>query len=187
MLQTLPFFEEQNAQQAATNGQGGGGFDPGGGAGGAGSLVAVNGGRVRLKILLCPSRGVRGEGLSDYNYVQLDGSVHYGVPFGVALSQITNSNGASNTAAVGHNGCNPRDYANGPTTWYNCNQVQHPLSMPDSQMPPGQMSQFFSSPHPGGNVVLFADGHVRLIAHDWLTAHPSVWNWQNTSPLPFPD
>jgi prepilin-type processing-associated H-X9-DG protein len=49
------------------------------------------------------------------------------------------------------------------------------------------MSQFFSSPHPEGNVVLFADGHVRLLSHEWLSANPAVWNWLNTSVLQFPD
>jgi prepilin-type processing-associated H-X9-DG protein len=139
-----------------------------------------------LKILLCPSRGVRGNGLSDYNYIQITGSVHYGAPVGVSLTSVTNANGAANTAAVGHNGCNPQDYANGPTTWYNCNQVQNSPSTPDSQFPPGQMSQFFSSPHPGANVVLFADGHVQGITHQWLTANPSVWDWRNPTPLQFP-
>jgi prepilin-type processing-associated H-X9-DG protein len=184
MLQTISFLEQQNVVLPGT---GGGGNDPGGGAGGTVSLMAVNNGKIRLPFLLCPSRGIRGEGLYDYNYVQIDGSVHYGAPLGVSLDALTNANGASNTAAVGHNGCNPQDYADGPTTWYNCNQVQNPApSVPDSQFPRGQMSQFFSSPHPGVNVVLFADGHVQALAHDWLTTNPSVWDWRNTRPIQFP-
>jgi prepilin-type processing-associated H-X9-DG protein len=59
--------------------------------------------------------------------------------------------------------------------------------MPDSRVPVGQMSQFFSSPHPSGNVVLFADGHVQSISHEWLTANPAVWNGQNRMPLQFLD
>jgi len=43
-----------------------------------------------------------------------------------------------------------------------------------------------NSPHPGGNVVLFADRHVGLIAHEWLTTNPSIWNWQNTTPVQLP-
>jgi hypothetical protein len=35
--------------------------------------------------------------------------------------------------------------------------------------------------------VLFADGHVRLLTHEWLTANPAVWNWQNSKPLQLPD
>ena len=58
--------------------------------------------------------------------------------------------------------------------------------MPDSQVPPGQFDQTFSSPHPGGNVVLFADGHVQSIDNEWLTANQSIWNWQNTTPIQFP-
>jgi prepilin-type N-terminal cleavage/methylation domain-containing protein len=186
MIQTIPYLEQQNVVQMAKNGGGGSGTDPGGGAGGTGSLVAFNNGNVLLEILLCPTRGIRGNGLGDYNYVQQDTSVIYGAPVGVSLTKITNGNGASNTAAVAHNGCNPADYANGPSTWYNCNQSQGTQSVPDIQFPQGQMSQFFSSPHPGVNVVLFADGSVRSIDHAWLTANPSIWNWQNTTVIEIP-
>jgi prepilin-type N-terminal cleavage/methylation domain-containing protein/prepilin-type processing-associated H-X9-DG protein len=187
MAQTLPYIEQQDAVQAAiSGGGGGGGTDPGGGAGGTGSLVVANDGKIQLKLLLCPTRGMRSIGLGDYNYVQLDGSPIYGAPLGVSLAEITNANGASNTAMVGHNGCNPQDYANGPSTWYNCNQAQGTQSVPDSQFPQGQMSQYFSSPHPGVNVVLFADGHVQSITHQWLMANQSVWNWRNTAPLQIP-
>jgi prepilin-type processing-associated H-X9-DG protein len=186
MAQTLPYIEQQNAEQAATNGAGGGGTDPGGGAGGAGSLVVVNNGALLLKLLLCPTRGIRGIGLGDFNYVQQDTSVIYGAPLGVSLEAITNANGAANTAAVAHNGCNPQDYPIGPSTWYNCDQSQGTQSVPDSQFPQGQMSQYFSSPHPGVNVVLFADGHVQSITHQWLMANQSVWNWQNTTPIEVP-
>ncbi len=186
MLQTLPFVEQQNAVQVVQGG-GGGGTDPTGGAGGTGSLVPVNNGNVLVKLLLCPSRGVRGIGLQDYSFLQEITAVHFSAPFGATLQTITGANGASNTAAVAHNGCNPQDYPNGPTTWYNCAQPTGSQSVPDSQVPVGQMSQCFSSPHPGVNVVLFADGHVQPITHGWLTANPNVWNWQNTIPLQFPD
>jgi prepilin-type N-terminal cleavage/methylation domain-containing protein/prepilin-type processing-associated H-X9-DG protein len=187
MLQTIPYMEQQNAVQVVTNGPGGGGNDPGGGAGGTGSLVPVNNGKLLLKFLLCPSRGIRGNGLGDYNYLQQNYAVHFGAPLGVSLGAITNANGSSNTATVSHNGCNPQDYAIGPNTWYNCDQPSSALSLPDRQVPVGQMSRYFSSPHPGVNGVLFADGHVRSITHEWLTANQSIWNWQNTSPLQFPD
>lgn len=186
MLQTLPFFEEQNAVQAVTKGGGGGGTDPGGGAGGNGSLIPINNGKIRLRILLCPSRGLRGEGLGDYNYLQQSYAVHFAAPLGVSLPVISNANGSSNTATVAHNGCNPQDYAIGPNTWYNCDQPFLALSIPDSQVPRGKMSQYFSSPHPGVNGVLFADGHVQAIENGWLTTNSNVWNWQNSKPLPFP-
>jgi len=154
-----------------------------GNAAGTNYLVPVNNGNVVVKIFLCPTRGIRGNGLGDYNYLQLPTSVHYS-PSGVSLGMITSFQGSSNTATVAHNGCNPRDYAIGPTPWYNCNQPSNGLSMPDSQFPPGQMSQFFSSPHPAGNLVLFADAHVQVISHAWLSANPSVWNWGDMTALP---
>jgi prepilin-type N-terminal cleavage/methylation domain-containing protein/prepilin-type processing-associated H-X9-DG protein len=185
-LQTLPYMEQQNDVQPVQNGQGGGGTDPTGGAGGTGSLVPVNNGNIQLKSYLCPSRGIRGNGWTDYGYLQQNGSVVYGAPVGVSLGAITNANGTSNTAVVSHIGCNPQDYPNGPTTWYNCGQPTSAQSVPDSQIPPGQMMQGFSSPHASTNVVLFADGHVATIAHQWLTANQMIWNWQNTTPIQLP-
>ena len=183
-LQTLAFLEQQNAVLIG-GGPGGANQGNAGNASGSKYLAAVNDGNVQVAILLCPSRHSGGF-WADYNYLQQDTSVHF-APSGVSLQLIASANGASNTVTVAHNGCNPADYSRGPTTWYNCNQPSNPLSMPDSLMPPGQMSQFFSSPHPEGNVVLFADGHVRLLSHEWLSANPAVWNWLNTSVLQFPD
>jgi prepilin-type processing-associated H-X9-DG protein len=85
-----------------------------------------------------------------------------------------------------HLGCNPKDYPIGPTNWYDCAQPLSAQSMMDSQVPQEMMDQFFSSPHPGGNGVLFADGHVQLIDNGWLTANQNVWNWQNAIPIQFP-
>ena len=165
-----------------------------GNAGGTGSLIAVNNGNILLKAYLCPSRGIRGDGLTDYGYLQQNWAVLYGAPLGVSLEAITNANGSSNTAMVAHLGCNPQDYPIGPTTWYNCLQPITAQSMEDIQVPAGvflanQQAGIvtnFSSPHPGVNVVLFADGGVRAIDHSWITANPSIWNWQNTTPLQFP-
>jgi prepilin-type N-terminal cleavage/methylation domain-containing protein/prepilin-type processing-associated H-X9-DG protein len=187
ILQSLPYFEQGNVQQTATSGNGGQqGNGENGNAGGTASLVPANNGNVAIKILLCPSRGVRGNGLTDYNYVQQSTSVLYGAPVGVSLTSVSNGNGSSNTVMVAHLGCNPQDYANGPTPWYNCIQPLVALSTSDSQVPQGLWDQTLSSPHPGGNQVLFADGHVQLIRNEWLTANPNVWNWQNTTPLLFP-
>ena len=187
ILQTLPFLEQQEAQQAVSTGnatlQGNG---QAGNAGGTGSLVAVNNGNVLIKLLLCPSRGIRGDGLADYNYVQQNTSVLYGAPVGVSLTNITNGNGASNTVMVAHLSCNVQDYQNGPTPWYNCVQPLTTQSTPDSQVTPGLFDQALSSPHPGGNGVLLADGHVRVIDHAWLTANPAVWNWRNTTSIQLP-
>jgi prepilin-type processing-associated H-X9-DG protein len=165
-----------------------------GNASGVEALVPVNNGNILLKSYLCPTRGIRGNGLSDYGYLQQNWAVLYGAPEGVSLVQITNANGASNTAMVAHLGCNPQDYPIGPTTWYNCLQPTTAQSMADVQVPAGLFQQDqqagfvtnFSSPHQGGNVVLLADGHVQTIDNQWLTANQSVWNWQNTSPLQFP-
>jgi prepilin-type N-terminal cleavage/methylation domain-containing protein/prepilin-type processing-associated H-X9-DG protein len=188
ILQSLPFYEEQNVVQAAVGGgnstqQGNG---ESGNAGGTASLVAVNDGQVVLKILLCPTRGIRGIGLCDYNYVQKSTSVLYGAPVGVSLVLITNANGAANTVMVAHLACNPQDYSVGPTPWYDCVQPLNASSIPDYQVPQGLFDQTLSSPHPGGNVVLLADGHVQMFDHGWLTTNQVIWNWQNTTVLQFP-
>ena len=101
------------------------GRDRAGNAGGTGSLIPINNGNFQLKFFLCPSRGIRGNGLGR---LQLRPAKHfvvlYGAPAGVSLAAITNANGTSNTAMIAHLGCNPQDYANGPTPWYNCIQPQ---------------------------------------------------------------
>ena len=181
-LQTLAYMEQQNAVLTGTGGGGGGN----GNASGTGSLVPVNNGNILLKCYLCPSRGIRGNGLSDYGYLQQDYAVLFGAPTGVSLTAITNANGSSNTVMVCHLACNPQDYSNGPTTWYNCLQPFTAQSMQDNQVPPGQPLLGFSSPHPGVNVVLFADGHVQSLDHGWLTANQSVWNWRNTTAIQSP-
>lgn len=75
LLQTLAYVEQQNVVQVVNNGGGGGGGV--GNANGTGSLVPVNNGKIQLKLLLCPSRGIRGNGLTDYNYVEQDSAVLY--------------------------------------------------------------------------------------------------------------
>ena len=188
ILQSLPYIEQQNVQQVVTTGGNGNqqGNGENGNAGGTASLVAANNGNVLIKLFLCPTRGIRGNGLADYNYIQQSTEVLYGAPLGVSLASISGGNGAANTAMVTHLSCNPQDYNVGPTPWYNCIQPTQSQSMADSEVPPGLYDQFFSSPHPGVNGVLFADGHVQWIANDWLTANPSVWNWQNTTPIELP-
>jgi prepilin-type N-terminal cleavage/methylation domain-containing protein/prepilin-type processing-associated H-X9-DG protein len=187
ILQSLPFYEQQNVVQGASGGnstlQGNG---EQGNAGGTASLVPANRGKVLLKILLCPSRGIRGNGLTDYNYVQQSTAVLFGAPAGVSLTTITNANGASNTAMVTHLSCNPQDYPIGPSPWYDCIQPFSAQSVSDSQVPVGQFDQYFSSPHPGTNLVLFADGHVQGIENSWLTANQAIWNWQNNLPIQCP-
>jgi prepilin-type processing-associated H-X9-DG protein len=183
-LQTLAYMEQQNAVHAVSGG--GGGTDPTGGAGGTGSLLPVNNGNIQLKFYLCPSRGIRGNGLSDYGYVQQSYAILFSAPTGVSLTAIANANGSSNTAMVCHLACNPQDYQIGPTTWYNCGQPFTAQSMQDSQVPPGQMLLGLSSPHPSANLLLFADGHVQALDHGWLTANQNIWNWYNSSPIQFP-
>src|SRR5207302_10749496 len=182
------YLEQQNAVRGVTNGGNGSreGKGQNGNAGGTGSLVPVNNGNVVLPFLLCPSRGIRGNGLTDYNYVQQSTAVLYGAPVGVSLARISNANGASHTSMVAHLACNPQDYASGPTSWYNCIQPTSCRSMPDDEVPIGLFDQAFSSPHPGLNLVLFADGSVQSLDHQWLTGNQSIWNWQNTTVISFP-
>ena len=187
ILQSLPYYEQQNVQIVVNGGNGNQqGNGENGNAGGTASLVPVNNGNVLIKLLLCPSRGIRGDGLADYNYVQQNTSVLYGLPVGISLESITNANGSSNTVMVAHLACNPQDYPNGPTPWYDCIQPLLASSVPDKQVPVGQWDQTLSSPHAGGNGVLLADGHVQSIGNPWLTANQSVWNWQNATALNLP-
>jgi prepilin-type N-terminal cleavage/methylation domain-containing protein/prepilin-type processing-associated H-X9-DG protein len=184
-LQTLAYMEQGNAVQAVMGGGGGGGGGPGN-ASGTGSLIPVNNGNVLLKFYLCPSRSIRGPGLTDYGYLQEDFAVLYGAPTGVSLTAVSNANGSANTVMVAHLGCNPQDYSVGPTPWYDCLQPFTGQSMDDRQVPPGLFCTVFSSPHPGGNLVLFADGHVQALDNGWLTANQNVWDWRNTTPIQFP-
>jgi len=178
-----------------------------------GVLTPVHAATDPLKLFLCPSRGIRtGQpspnapsapppygGISDYGYYVL---VPWNVPnaqcvlwnpgAGVDLVWISETNGTSNTALLSHLGVNPAEYGYGPTTWYNCNNATSGTSVPDSQVPLGSYltpNSYFptvlSSPHPGVNVVTFADGHVQAITHGWLTLYQNqVWSWWNTTPLP---
>lgn len=189
ILQSLPYLEQGNVDQFVTSGgnatlEGNG---EAGNAGGTGALIPVNNGNVLLTILLCPTRGIRGTGLADYNYVQQATAVLYGAPMGVRLTSIELANGSSNTVMVAHLGCNPADYANGPTPWYDCIQPLMATSVADNQVPQGLFDQTLGSPHAGGNIVLLADGSVQLFSNEWLTANQAVWNWQNGVPLSFPD
>jgi prepilin-type N-terminal cleavage/methylation domain-containing protein len=179
-----------------------------------GMLTPVNAATDTLKLFLCPSRGIRAGqaspnapsasppygGISDYGYYVL---VPWNVsgaqcllwsPTAVSLVQITNANGCSNTALLSHLGVNPQEYGYGPTTWYNCNNATGGSSVPDSQAPLGAYLSpnsysppDLSSPHPGVNLVTFADGHVQPITHDWLTQNQNqVWSWENTTPIQLP-
>jgi prepilin-type processing-associated H-X9-DG protein len=113
-------------------------------------------------------------------------SILYTSPTGVSLAVITNLNGASNTAFASHLSCNPQDYATGPSPWYNCTNPPSGNSSPDSQVPQGQPAQSLSSPHPNVNVVVFADGHVQTVSHQWLNNNQVIWSWQNTAPVTLP-
>jgi prepilin-type N-terminal cleavage/methylation domain-containing protein/prepilin-type processing-associated H-X9-DG protein len=196
-VQLMFFIEQQNEVQLVN-----------------GVLTPVHDATDTLKLFICPSRGLRAGGpspnapgappyggISDYGYYVL---VPWNVPGaqcilwnpggGVDLAQITNANGTSNTALLTHLGVNPQEYSYGPTTWYNCNNATSGTSMPDSQVPLGAYLSpstwsppVLSSPHPGVNVVAFADGHTQAITHDWLTQYQNqVWSWVNTTPLPPP-
>ena len=189
ILQTLPYLEQQNVEQAVTNG--GNGSQQGNGENGergrhrrhsSPSITATS----CSNSCSAPVAAFAAMGCADYNYVQQNTAVLYGAPVGVSLANITNANGSSNTAMVAHLACNPQDYPNGPTPWYNCIQPSPPRACRTIKSRRGSIDQTFSSPHPGGNVVLFADGHVQSINNEWLTANQSIWNWQNTTPIQFP-
>jgi prepilin-type N-terminal cleavage/methylation domain-containing protein/prepilin-type processing-associated H-X9-DG protein len=196
-VQLMAYIEQQNQVQLVN-----------------GVLTPVNAATDTLKIFLCPSRGIRAGqaspnaptasppygGISDYGYYVL---VPWDVPnaqcvlwnpSGVGLAQISNANGSSNTALLSHLGVNPKEYGYGPTTWYNCNNAVSGTSMPDNQIPLGAYLSpnsysppVLSSPHPGVNIVTFADGHVQSIVHSWLTQNQNqVWSWTNATPLEVP-
>lgn len=183
-LQTLRYMEEADLVQDASGGNTtNGGI---GNAGGTGSLIPANNGNAVISLYLCADRGVRGNGLSDYGYLQQNGVVLYNYPLGVSLTQLTNFNGATKTAFVTHLGCNPRDYSIGPTPWYNCLQPFSAISMLDDEVVVGQYCTTFSSPHPGGNLVLFCDCHVQMISNEWLTSNQDIWYWRNPTTITLP-
>ncbi len=178
-----------------------------------GVLTPVHNATDTLKLFLCPTRGIRQGmpspnapagtagpygGISDYGYYVLIPSIVPGAqcilwnPFGVGLVQI--SNGSSNTALLSHLGVNTKEYGFGPTTWYNCNNTMSGASVPDYEVPQGAYlvpnsynPPDLSSPHAGGNPVLFADGHVQTVAHNWLTQNQNhVWSWMNATVISLP-
>ncbi|MHB1424242.1 MAG: DUF1559 family PulG-like putative transporter [Gemmataceae bacterium] len=196
-VQMMAYVEQQN-QVAFANGV----------------LTPVNAATDIVKIFLCPSRGIRAGqaspnqpsapppygGISDYGYyVLVPGNVAGAQcilwnPTGVSMAQISNVNGSSNTALLSHLGVNSAEYGYGPTTWYDCNNATSGASVPDKQAPLGAYltpHTYFppdlSSPHPGVNLVLFADAHVQSIQHDWLTKNQNqVWSWMNSTPISLP-
>jgi prepilin-type N-terminal cleavage/methylation domain-containing protein/prepilin-type processing-associated H-X9-DG protein len=196
-VQMMAYIEQQNEVQLIN-----------------GVLTPVHAATDTLKLFLCPSRGNRpGQaspnapaatppygGISDYGYYVLVPCNVPGAqcilwsPSGIPLVQISNANGSSNTALLSHLGVNPAEYGYGPTTWYNCNNATGGTSVPDRQVPLGAYltpnsysPPDLSSPHTGGNLVTFADGHVQSITHDWLTQYQNqVWSWMNATALPLP-
>jgi len=153
---------------------------------GNGTITATNQ-QGQLKLLLCPSRGIRSGGITDYGYVaqcSAGMTVFGNQPSGAALAVITNINGASNTAMLSHLACSPTGYPSGPGSWSSkVGNGGSGSSMPDQQASQGSG---LSSPHPNVNVVLFGDGHVQTVAHQWLGANTMIWSWMNTSPVQLP-
>jgi prepilin-type N-terminal cleavage/methylation domain-containing protein len=196
-VQLMAYIEQQNEVQLIN-----------------GVLTPVNAATDPLKLFLCPSRGIRSGqaspnepsasppygGISDYGYYVL---VPWNVPGAqcilwsqspVSMAQICNANGCTNTALLSHLSVHPKEYNYGPTTWFNCNNAAGGDSVPDMQAPLGAYLSpnsysppELSSPHPGVNLVTFADGHVQGITNDWLTLHQNqVWSWMNPTPLSLP-
>ncbi len=178
-----------------------------------GVLTPINNATDTLSLFLCPSRGIRAGqaspnaptgappygGISDYGYYVL---VPWNTPGtqcvlwnpAVGVNPAIIVNGTTNTALLTHLGVNPVEYGYGPTTWLNCNNATGGASVPDFDAPTGAYlapnsysPPGLSSPHPGGNVVVFADGHVQVVGHVWLTQHQNqVWSWMNDTPLELP-
>jgi prepilin-type N-terminal cleavage/methylation domain-containing protein len=194
-VQLMAYIEQQNEVQLIN-----------------GVLTPIRAATDTQKLFLCPSRGIRmGQaspnaptatppygGISDYGYYVLvpwnvSGAqcVLWNPVTGVGLAQIANANGSSNTALLTHLSVNPVEYGYGPTTWYGCNNATSGDSVADSEAPYGAYltpNSYFppelSSPHPGINLVTFADGHVQSINHGWLTRNQNqVWSWINSTPL----
>jgi prepilin-type N-terminal cleavage/methylation domain-containing protein/prepilin-type processing-associated H-X9-DG protein len=181
-----------------------------------GMLTPVNNASDTLSLFLCSGRGIRpGQaspnappgttppygGISDYGYYLLvpwnvagAQCVLWNPAVGVSLASISNANGSSNTALLSHLGVNPAEYGYGPTTWYNCNNATGGDSVPDINAPLGAYltpnsysPPNLSSPHPGVNVVAFADGHVQTVPNSWLTQNQNqVWSWMNESAIQMP-
>jgi prepilin-type N-terminal cleavage/methylation domain-containing protein len=197
-VQMMAYVEQQNEVQSIN-----------------GVLTPVHAATDTMKLFMCPSRGIRSGqgspnaplatppygGISDYGYyilvpwnVRGAQCILWNAPTGVSLVQLTNANGSSNTALLSHLGVNPMEYGYGPTTWYNCNNAVSGTSVPDSEVPLGAYltpNSYFppelSSPHPGVNLVLFADSHVQSITHDGLTQFQNkVWSWRNATPIQLP-
>ena len=186
-LQTLPYMEQQTTAVAVAGNGNQQGQGANGNAGGTGSLVPVNNGNILLKFLLCPSRGIRGNGL---DRLQLR-PAKYRRPLRCAGGRFPGGHHQRQRLLQHGHGGSPRLQSPGlcqsaPRPGTTASNRLNAQSMADSQVPPGLFDQTFSSPHPGGNVVLFADGHVQLIDNEWLTANQSIWNWQNTTPIQFP-
>jgi prepilin-type N-terminal cleavage/methylation domain-containing protein/prepilin-type processing-associated H-X9-DG protein len=148
-----------------------------------------------IKIYTCPSRRTPTQPWRDYVYYYTSSMPGGGPPVfyttgGAELGIITNANGTSNTALLGHSFIEPKNYGTtndgvwntAPSYTQACSQYQ------DSNTPP---SGGLGGPHPNTDPMLFADGHVQNIAFQWCLGPGSgmsanFWSWQNTTPITLP-
>jgi prepilin-type N-terminal cleavage/methylation domain-containing protein len=127
----------------------------------------------------------------------------------VTLSNITNADGTSNTALLGHKGMRPQDYGvpgsnndginattalpETPPAWnefnnYN-NHKRHPwYFFQDTNTTPVfgllNMWDVMGSPHPNISPTLFADGSVRTIDYSQTTdIYAAIWGYDDGKPL----
>jgi prepilin-type N-terminal cleavage/methylation domain-containing protein/prepilin-type processing-associated H-X9-DG protein len=150
-----------------------------------------------LRLYVCPSRRTPTQPFRDYVYVYGGGvtnPVFYdNGPSGgpVSLGQITNANGASNTALLAHSWLQPSAYSTTTDgTWGSAtNYVAQPTQAQDKNG--GTNTGGLGGPHPNTDPMAFADGHVQNVALPWCNQNAQtgaiyMWNWNNTTPFATP-
>jgi prepilin-type N-terminal cleavage/methylation domain-containing protein/prepilin-type processing-associated H-X9-DG protein len=159
---------------------------------GGGTVTGNVSATTGLKIYTCPSRRTPTQPWRDYVYYNPTTSGAqsiFGTTGGAALGIITNANGASNTAMLGHSFLQPSSYGTPDANWGAApNSVTTYTQQQDANGSSG--SGGLGGPHPNTDPMLFADGHAQNIAFQWCTANAAAaqnfWNWQNTTPYTLP-
>jgi prepilin-type N-terminal cleavage/methylation domain-containing protein len=147
-----------------------------------------------LKIYTCPSRRTASSAqpYADYVYQDTSGSSVIGFPGGLSLGIATNANGTSNTAVLAHSFIAPNAYAKvaGSSPDQAWTAKSHSVSTAtQSQDGNSGGGGPMGGPHPNTDPTLFMDGHVSNIPMVWanVATNAVMWNWQNTTPITFPN
>ena len=154
---------------------------------------------IPVKLYLCPSRRNTTVGaLRDYGYGNPSSgggsttSSILGAASNVALEQVANVNGASNTAMLSHVAMDPKDWATKADSrdkgW---DQLYNDCSAnTNAQDTLNSKSDDIGSPHPSVNPFMFADRHVQAIPYNHKSFTGNVieqaWGWNNTVPFALP-